>query len=274
MASNTSSPGSFVRPGLACLDTGASGHYVAWHDTRFLSDLTPVATPLSVRLPDGSLASSSHTGYLDLNGLPKELALCHVFPSFQGTLLSVSAFCEAGLEAHFTSDRVDFRRGDEVVLSGRRTPGTATWFCDLVRSAAAAPAPVAAVPACAAVTPATTVKDLVAFHHASLGSPVVSTLEEAVRRGFVSVPGLTSEALKRWTPRSLATAKGHLDRSRQGQRSTRVFEDDFPRARGPHGGRRVRVHPLLRRPHGEVPLSVGGAQRVPFGCPPGRLELS
>ena len=71
------------------------------------------------------------------------------------------------------------------------------------------------------------------FTHAALGSQAISTITQAVRRGYLhSYPALTSAMLAAHPPTSIATAKGHLDQQRQGQRSTHIplhmFDVDDP----------------------------------------------
>jgi hypothetical protein len=76
---------------------------------------------------------------------------------------------------------------------------------------------------------------IVSFYHAALFSPTLTTLIEAVKRGFIKFPGLTSEILTSHPPVSVATSLGHLDQARQGVSSTReeqyydeIAEDWFP----------------------------------------------
>jgi hypothetical protein len=58
--------------------------------------------------------------------------------------------------------------------------------------------------------------EIVAFAHAALFSPSLSTLQKALDRNYVvGFPGLTAQTLRRHPPRSIATIKGHLDQSRQ-----------------------------------------------------------
>jgi hypothetical protein len=61
---------------------------------------------------------------------------------------------------------------------------------------------------------------LVDFYHAVFGSPAVPTFLRTSDRGYISVPGLKANMVRRNMPNSLATAKGHLDRLRQNLRST------------------------------------------------------
>ena len=72
-------------------------------------------------------------------------------------------------------------------------------------------------PAALNAAPLPTVAHLVAWLHAALGSPAETTLANALRRGYIVMEGLTPESLSRHPPQSLATAKGHLARHRQGQ---------------------------------------------------------
>jgi hypothetical protein len=56
--------------------------------------------------------------------------------------------------------------------------------------------------------------------HTSFGSPAISTFQRAVRKGYLYTPRLTSSLVSKHKPNSEATAKGHLDRRRQGLDST------------------------------------------------------
>jgi hypothetical protein len=56
---------------------------------------------------------------------------------------------------------------------------------------------------------------LITYCHATLFSPVFSTLLKAVKAGYlVNFPGLTTQRLQRHPPTSIATAKGHIDQAR------------------------------------------------------------
>jgi hypothetical protein len=53
---------------------------------------------------------------------------------------------------------------------------------------------------------------LVAYSHATLFLPALSTLEKVLQCGYVcNFPGLTVKTLQCHLPCSIATAKGHLD---------------------------------------------------------------
>jgi hypothetical protein len=74
----------------------------------------------------------------------------------------------------------------------------------------------------------TTAEQLVEFAHAALFSPVLSTLETALERGYVNgFPGLSVKTLRKYPPQSAAMVKGHLDRTRKNVRSTKGIEPTF-----------------------------------------------
>jgi hypothetical protein len=77
--------------------------------------------------------------------------------------------------------------------------------------------------------PNNTPADLVAFAHAALFSPALSTLRKALEKGFLPpFTGLTEAALARFPPSLEATAMGHLDAQRKNTRSTK------PKPQPPH----------------------------------------
>ena len=64
--------------------------------------------------------------------------------------------------------------------------------------------------------------EIVNFWHKTLGCPTNSTLLKALRKGYLkTIPQLTTNMVSRNLPQSMASAKGHLDQNRQGQRSSK-----------------------------------------------------
>ena len=91
---------------LANADTGTTGHYMSFRDITVLTDVTPALSPVSVTLPDGSLATSTHTAMLNLPSLPMSARHVHVFPGWIGSLLSIGVLCDAGMTAVYTATTV------------------------------------------------------------------------------------------------------------------------------------------------------------------------
>jgi hypothetical protein len=65
--------------------------------------------------------------------------------------------------------------------------------------------------------------------HAAAFSPVKSTWLAAIVKGYyTSWPGLTPSAVQKYYPQTTATAKGHLDQTRQNIRSTKLKKVETP----------------------------------------------
>jgi hypothetical protein len=75
---------------------------------------------------------------------------------------------------------------------------------------------------------------LIQYLYACCGSPVVSTWKQAIKNGnFITWPGIDSVSIDKYLPKSLASAKGHLDQERKNLQSTKVVspsddKDFFP----------------------------------------------
>jgi hypothetical protein len=63
---------------------------------------------------------------------------------------------------------------------------------------------------------------LVAFAHATMFSPALSTLGLALNKGYLTnFPGLTAKTLRKYPPQSFPMVKGHLDQTRKNQAKTK-----------------------------------------------------
>ena len=114
----------------------------------------------------------------------------------------------------FTPTEVLIVYNGNVIIKGKRCVETGLWLVPLSTN------PTNPHQANAVTLP-TKVPDMVAFSHATLFSPVLSTLQKALEKDYVpNFPALTAANLKRHPPQSVAMIKGHLDQTRQGQNST------------------------------------------------------
>ena len=110
-----------------------------------------------------------------------------------------------------------------IILVATLCPTTGLW---LVPLSTHTPDPSALPNSCNAVTSPTKLADMVAFSHAALFSPSLSTLQRALDSGYITgFPGLTASNLKKFPPQSIAMHKGHLDQSRKNYRSTKGTTD-------------------------------------------------
>ena len=78
-----------------------------------------------------------------------------------------------------------------------------------------------------AINFSTSASQLVAFAHAALYSPDLSTLQRALDKNFLPpFPGLTAQTLRKHPPTYDATVKGYLDNTRKNLRSTKTPAKD------------------------------------------------
>ena len=146
---------------------------------------------------------------------------CFSDSALNTSLLSIAQLCRIGCIATFTSTAVHITIDQSTVLHGFKLPNDSLWS---IPQPALFTSPFIANATQALPNDAAFIK----FTHAALGSPAISTLTQAVRRGYLhSYPRLTSKMLAAHPPMSIATAKGHLDQHRQGQRSTHTPIDMF-----------------------------------------------
>jgi len=217
-------------PLLANADTGTTGHYMSLRDVSCLLNIAISPSPIRVSLPDGSFAVSTHIGTLNLlKSLPASARHVDIFPDWLGPLISIGVLCDHGLTAVFTATTVTLLdSAGTVALSGTRSPITKIWTVNL-NASESSPAPPHRPVAATVITEAKgTQAQIVAFYHAAMGSPSLSTLECALHAAYVTLPGLSTAMLRKFPPSSPATSKGHLDQVRQGMRSTARLSDDDP----------------------------------------------
>ena len=171
--------------------------------------------PIAIRNPNGTIMYSSHEGELNLPTLPPDARHIHIVPNLQSdTLLSIGQMCDAGCTVHFNAKEVSITSPDGKTIHGERNADTKLWKIPLP--------PIKLGQSNAAIGMPTTA-DRIAFTHAALFLPALSTLEQALKRGFLTnFPGLTPALLQKYPPQSIAMIKGHMDQARKNQQSTRT----------------------------------------------------
>ena len=199
-------------------DTGNSGpaHCIAPTHAHLLVNLTPCPAnnPPQVRLPDGSIHSASHYGYLHIPALPMQACLSHVFPNFVGrSLLAVPTLCEHGCTVTYTHQAATVTLNDTVILQGTYDPTCRLWLHAL-------PPPPPPVQSLNTVITHRNEADRVRWFHAAFWSPAIPTFKTALSKGLIRIPGLTTKQLEQNEPNPVAMHEGHLRRSRANVRST------------------------------------------------------
>ena len=211
-------------------DTGCTGHYI--HITTPHSNRTIANPGISVILPDGNTIHSTHTAILDLPHLPPAARIAHIFPTLSsGSLLSIGLLCDHGCTATFNLHTVDITLDGATILTGTRSPTTNLWTIDLSQLRPPATPiflshhqPQHRINALLATD--ATIARRVAFYHAALFSPSLSTWCTAIDAGHLTTwPDLTSAQVRRHPPPSIPMIKGHLDQQRANLQSTKRNND-------------------------------------------------
>jgi hypothetical protein len=200
------------------IDSGATGHF--FKISGNLLGIKPTTNGIAVSLPGGAHIKSTHTGTLPVHGLPLSACRAHTCPSLKShSLLSIGQLCGRGCKAVFTHNVVTITRDDLVLLTGTISNATnGLWTLD--------PLDPPTTPLAAPSSPITesvnamfhttlahdTIANRIAFYHASLFSPSLSTWCQAIDAGhFPTWPGLTASAVRKYPPQSIPMHQGHLD---------------------------------------------------------------
>jgi hypothetical protein len=177
--------------------------------------------------------TSTHQAHLPIPALPPAARLCHVFPQLtSGSLLSIGQLCDHGCQALFTATHLIITKDNTTILQGNRSNSFGQWLVHLPPSPILEPGPVPnSDPATHQTWSAANslrilsqpIADRVAFYHATLFSPVLSTWCRAIDAGyFATWPELTSAQVRRHFRATAPMYQGHMDQERANQRSTKV----------------------------------------------------
>jgi hypothetical protein len=125
------------------------------------------------------------------------------------TLISLAQLCDDNCIAIFTKYDVQIRKNNKVIIKGTRMPN-GLWN-DTPHQANGT------------LQTGKPKHELATYLHATLGSPVPSTLLHAIHCGqFPTFPGLTTNLISKHLPKTVATALGHQDQVAKHLRSTKI----------------------------------------------------
>ena len=201
------------------LDSGATGTFVASSDAIHLQHSVPISNGPTVLAANGNVMRTTSVGQLPLSPFLSSAAQsAYVIDELQtGTLISLGQLCDDDVTAVFSKTAVNLLKNNEIIITGKRLTN-GLWSIPLATSSI-----VPTIHQANGILRLDLPKqELAVFHHVTLGSPVVSTLLRAIRRGhLLSFPGLTSDLITKHLPKSVATVLGHQDQEARNIRSTR-----------------------------------------------------
>jgi hypothetical protein len=217
----------------AILDTAATGNYVT--TSCPVTNQQPTQHGVDVILPDGSSITSTHTALLQLpHILPIGARTAHIFPGLKsGSLISIGQLCDHGCSATFDSTQVRIHYQDKIIMTGTRSHVTNhLWILELDDAPISYPSNEPqdilepSIGTANNLMSYDTIAERIAFYHASLFSPVISTWCDAIDNGhFTTWPELSSAQVRKYLPHgSGPMIKGHLHQQRANLRSTKPKE--------------------------------------------------
>jgi hypothetical protein len=189
--------------------------------------------PTTFYQPDGSTIHSTTSTTLDImhTALPPAALQAHVVPTLVTPLISIGQLCNYGCNAYFTNRRAYIIYNDNVIMTGYRSNIDGLWRINLPDRTTAILQGKSVLDnklwrtrnsTCNALVPqGYTTAQRVAYLHACMGSPALSTFLSALDAGFLDSVPLKAWQVRKFPPNSEAMWKGHLDLSRANQRSTK-----------------------------------------------------
>lgn len=215
-------------------DTGAT-HMIVNQDVALINERDDVPG-IRIKCANGGLLNSTRRGALPLPTLPTSATSTYRVPELDTSLASIGQVCDAKCTAVFDAREMNVYQNQDLtiiptkapVLKGTRTKG-GLWVIN-VPSAEPGPNkkqykhPVRQWSFRAFSTyEERVIPAILQWVHACLFYPVISTLIEAIQRGWLkSFPGFTVKGVRKYLKPHPSTTTGHFKNVRQNMRSTKV----------------------------------------------------
>ena len=234
-----SAPPTITRPIPLKADTGATSHFIRANDLGNLSFKSPNSAhpTITAVVPSGHLITSQGHVHLPVPTLPSHATIGHVMPQLaSGSLLSIGKLCDARCTAIFDDTSVKIYQNRNVIIAPRAPPllqgtrNTATNPLYTIhlptqpdRPTIPTPPPQQSISERANATLHNpSIRNRVAFYHAALFSPTITTWLTAHKlKHLDSLPAITPKQITKYGPLSQATIQGHRHSHRSNIRSTK-----------------------------------------------------
>jgi hypothetical protein len=137
------------------------------------------------------------------------------------SLISVTKLCNAGCEVIFSRNECVVKHKGNEVTRGTKNTSNGLWYVPLTNQNNSQTSAIDHGPTINSVYHTSTLAETIQYLHQCLFSPTIDTLCKAIDNNqLIGFPHLTSPLVRKYLPDSEATAKGHMNRTRRGLRST------------------------------------------------------
>jgi hypothetical protein len=153
--------------------------------------------PIKIKIPNGATIKSTHIAEIDFPMLRPAARKAHIVPALNNCSL-LGQLCDAGYNILLEANTSSVLDAGEAILTGSRDHSTGMWRITL---------PSASTTHMSHHVGKQSTADLVAFAHATLFSPSLSTLEKALNNGYLAnFSGLNAQSLRKFPPASVPVA--------------------------------------------------------------------
>ena len=159
-----------------------------------------------------------------------EAQKAHRFKEMDRSLISVPVLCDADCTVVFNKGNVQVIKDNKIIIEGARDTETNLWLMPLEGNnnnnnnntkPIKRPFVIQLKHTANSVYQQKLASHLQAWHHTTLGAPVVTTLIKAIDKNWLtSFPGLTSNGIQKHLPKSIQTTMGHLHKVRKNLQPT------------------------------------------------------
>jgi hypothetical protein len=194
-------------------------------DRHALSNIHPTPFGPSVMLPNSTNIQATHTGQLSFHSsLSTKAKTAHILDGItNSSLVSLGQLCDDNCIAVLDKTHLNVYKNSQCILTGKRNTEDGLWDIPIPTIIPAPGEPPRSHHINAIIRKDLSKTKLVQYLYGCCGSPVVSTWKQAIKNGnFITWPGIDVLSIDAHLPKSIASAKGHLDQERKNLQSTRI----------------------------------------------------
>eukprot|EP00804_Cyclotella_cryptica_P022914 CCRYP_005100-RA/>CCRYP_005100-RA protein AED:0.47 eAED:0.46 QI:0/0/0/0.5/0/0/2/0/280 len=199
----------------AIVNFGASNHYLT--PTANIKAKTTLHHPIQVTLPNQSTLWSSHVCELDIP-LPKTAKQGYILPGMKNhSLILDTKMCDAGCKVIFSQDECSIVHNGTIVMKGHKNKQKGIWYIPIQQSIHETlfliynDHDTQSAHTGNSVYHTSTLAKTIKYIHQCLFSPTVDSFYKAIINDqLIGFPQITSAQVRKYLPKSTATAKGHL----------------------------------------------------------------
>ena len=189
-------------------------------------DIKLAVVSLPVKIPNGKIIHSTHTGLIPNDSIPLAARHAHLFKELDQALISIGVFCDNRCMALFDDTQVVIfnKETKEILMRVPRNTLTGLYMLDLVQkikqSKIMTELEIPDTYFANHVYECRTKQNLAIYYHLTLFSPPVSTWLKVIKTNYFSTwPGLTADLVPRYLP-SESLDSGKMDSITSGSGST------------------------------------------------------